>query len=335
METVFSTPELFESILFQLDMRTLLTSAQRVNHAWHDLIAESPSLQKKLFFKPDYSIRSDTSGVDDERKKAGRRKRTINPLLAELFAPLFPGPWPRTAEDERIESILNEFTQNYQSDDEEEEDEDEEEERNPPLINHREDILNEFPIARKREALVRRGASWRRMLVQQPPSKSLGLLTATSAMGGSSLEHEVIEFSDDDSSTDKYNRGSDIETQLSSSGLRMGLIYDLIHQKSSQERIGRICVLWLKPAPLMLIKSNSEFKERNSKKLFSTALDMSDVVLYDSYTVQCMQYGFSGEEVDPFRCETEVYVPRNRIRKMESLHYDRWQRHSFLQPASS
>lgn len=45
-------PELLEMILLQLDMRTLLVSAQRVCRAWHTLIKDSSSLQTLLFFKP-------------------------------------------------------------------------------------------------------------------------------------------------------------------------------------------------------------------------------------------------------------------------------------------
>jgi hypothetical protein len=48
---VFGTAELFEQILLQVDMKTLLLS-QRVNTQWRDTITDSPALQKKLFFKP-------------------------------------------------------------------------------------------------------------------------------------------------------------------------------------------------------------------------------------------------------------------------------------------
>ncbi|RAK85101.1 hypothetical protein BO79DRAFT_132422, partial [Aspergillus costaricaensis CBS 115574] len=44
--------ELLEMILLQLDMRTLLVSAQRVCRAWNTLIKDSSSLQTLLFFKP-------------------------------------------------------------------------------------------------------------------------------------------------------------------------------------------------------------------------------------------------------------------------------------------
>lgn len=44
--------EILEMILVKTDMQTLLTSAQRVCHKWHDLIQYSADLQAALFFKP-------------------------------------------------------------------------------------------------------------------------------------------------------------------------------------------------------------------------------------------------------------------------------------------
>jgi hypothetical protein len=48
---VFAIPELLESILINVDSTTLLF-AQRVNRMFQDVISESQSLQKKLFFMP-------------------------------------------------------------------------------------------------------------------------------------------------------------------------------------------------------------------------------------------------------------------------------------------
>ena len=74
-QTVLGIPELFEQVLLQLDMRTLLTSAQRVCRHWHETISLSPLLQEKLFFRP----AADTAGP-----------RVRNPLLCELFPHFFP-----------------------------------------------------------------------------------------------------------------------------------------------------------------------------------------------------------------------------------------------------
>jgi hypothetical protein len=77
METAFTVPEILEQILLRLDMRTLLTSAQRVCVRWRNMIAESLIIQQALFFKP---VQNASSAFPF---------KTPNPLLAELFAPWF------------------------------------------------------------------------------------------------------------------------------------------------------------------------------------------------------------------------------------------------------
>src|SRR5437879_630808 len=71
-ERVLSTAELLELILLQLDLRTLLTAAQRTCRYWKTLIRDSPSLQKYLFLMPDESA-----------------PKSWNPLLAEAFPSFF------------------------------------------------------------------------------------------------------------------------------------------------------------------------------------------------------------------------------------------------------
>ncbi|KAJ5836875.1 hypothetical protein N7447_002901 [Penicillium robsamsonii] len=73
-DTALGTLEVLENILLHLDLKYILTSAQRVCHRWQDLISTSPSLQKYLFFQPDWD----------------REDRQRNPLLAEIFPDWFP-----------------------------------------------------------------------------------------------------------------------------------------------------------------------------------------------------------------------------------------------------
>lgn len=74
---IFLITEILEAILLHTDMCTLLTSAQRVCHRWHDLIKESRDLQAALFFTPvKYTVPWGT-------------KRTRNPLLEENLWPRF------------------------------------------------------------------------------------------------------------------------------------------------------------------------------------------------------------------------------------------------------
>ncbi|RYP03009.1 hypothetical protein DL764_005430 [Monosporascus ibericus] len=109
MEQVLGTPELLENILLGVDFVTLLTSAQRVNRQWLDLISNSPALQCALFFRPDFS----------------------------------PNQEPR---------------------------------RNPLLVSHWDFSLwlTGAKVNPKPSVLVG-NASWRRMLLQQPPGQVLGV----------------------------------------------------------------------------------------------------------------------------------------------------------------
>ena len=46
-DATLTTCELLEAILLQLDHRTLLVTAQRVNTLWHRTITNSPALQRR------------------------------------------------------------------------------------------------------------------------------------------------------------------------------------------------------------------------------------------------------------------------------------------------
>ncbi|KAH7024921.1 uncharacterized protein B0I36DRAFT_353106 [Microdochium trichocladiopsis] len=134
----FSIPEVFESILLQLDQGTLLTSAQRVCRAWHRFITTSPQLQRHLFLLP-----------------AAQTKQHAqpNPLLEHLLGPLLFAE-PHIITDPPGPSGPYAVIQRHA----------------PP------DILSlKLPMAdmrsqrRHHEAFLRAGASWRRMLPSQPP----------------------------------------------------------------------------------------------------------------------------------------------------------------------
>lgn len=77
MDEVLGTTELLEAILLSLDQRTLLVSAQRVNHTWHTLIQISTTLQQALFFRPSWqamAMESRGGGCwGQQREETGRR----------------------------------------------------------------------------------------------------------------------------------------------------------------------------------------------------------------------------------------------------------------------
>ncbi|KAI9927502.1 hypothetical protein ASPWEDRAFT_175982 [Aspergillus wentii DTO 134E9] len=111
---ILAIPELIELILLNLDTRTLLTSAQRVCHQWHKIIANSKPLQQALFFEP----------TEEEHDKPNQ-KRIRNPFIEKI--------WPQL------------FTQ-------------------LGAFNQKKDEGNKY---------LRESASWRRMLIQQPPTSKI------------------------------------------------------------------------------------------------------------------------------------------------------------------
>ncbi|ETS78986.1 hypothetical protein PFICI_08839 [Pestalotiopsis fici W106-1] len=129
--------ELLEAILLDVDDRTLLVSAQRVNKRWWNVIG-NPNFQKRLFFIPDH----DALGS------------TVNPLLLEYFAfCLHPRP---IDEDTHEETYISQ-------------------DRTPPsndvstLSNRNLNSTELVAIKDKAEAFSRVEASWRRMFTHQPP----------------------------------------------------------------------------------------------------------------------------------------------------------------------
>ncbi|KAK7746097.1 hypothetical protein SLS62_009557 [Diatrype stigma] len=76
------TPELLEALFLQCDMRSLLTSVQRVCRQWREIAASSPAVQAHLYFRPAIPNRSSDSSNSNSAT-------SNNPLLAEVFPPFF------------------------------------------------------------------------------------------------------------------------------------------------------------------------------------------------------------------------------------------------------
>lgn len=73
-----SIVEILENILCRVGQKTLLISGQRVCRHWHDVIATSPPIQKHLFFLPDVN----------------RKNRELNPMLDSIFPHWFRDHYP-------------------------------------------------------------------------------------------------------------------------------------------------------------------------------------------------------------------------------------------------
>jgi hypothetical protein len=218
MEAVFATTELHEAILLCLDMETLLISALRVNRKWNHVIQQSPALQRALYFQPMTVSQADSATSE----------RTCNPLLAKKFGPHFFDsvnetyyvrraksfyalPWTPTAAKEieipdrraGINQALRYST-------------------NPRCIaeSDAQTIANERALRRH---FTRQGASWRRMLVCQPPLSQLGYFSAynLSLYLGTPTPMRSLSVA-----------MVDLESHMDTAGgLRMGFFYDLVQQR--------------------------------------------------------------------------------------------------------
>lgn len=140
---VLSTPELIESILLHLDTRTLLTTAQRISPAFLAVITSSPRLQRTLFFRPSPSTTAFTP----------------NPLLLWAFPCLMPvlPPQPHSLYQAPLHpSTLFIPAGNYG--------------RGPRDDNEILPMTDVRFDGRRNLSFTRKGASWRRMLLSQPPA---------------------------------------------------------------------------------------------------------------------------------------------------------------------
>ncbi len=242
--SVFALPELHEAILSHTDMVTLLVSAQRVSKAWRALIAASPTLQRKLFFQPvpgdahpktalpvlgqqrtedqdegEALVLQSTTTEDGTGSKATEPlpSLTRNPLLVKYFSPCFFETHSTAAYFRQANSFM----------------------ALPWTPNPRREKLDEDGIMRSipvdppedayvqyfRERFFRRGASWRRMLVTQPPLCQLGYLSSQEKLDG-------LLFS---GNWTILINSTIIPIEASSPmsrGLRMGTLYDFVQERA-------------------------------------------------------------------------------------------------------
>ncbi|PYH49142.1 F-box protein [Aspergillus saccharolyticus JOP 1030-1] len=153
---IFEIYEILEKILLYTDMRTVIASCQRVNRYWHALICSSSPLQEALFFKPCKELA--LPGVLKIR----------NPLIDEFIWKQYfirrprawQGPRPRYRDlyDNAIITHKN---------------------RDKNQKKEKRQLQLQLParLTRKQEkAWQRHEASWKRMLIHQPPSREMGLL---------------------------------------------------------------------------------------------------------------------------------------------------------------
>ncbi|XXG97192.1 hypothetical protein Hte_003487 [Hypoxylon texense] len=185
MERVLSIPELLEAILLHLDMTTLLVSATRINKAWQAVINTSVLIQQALYLRP-ISTETERFGWKDfleSRKDSTSAQETgcptINPLLKERFGHCFfdtgefhgyllransfySMPWGANRRETSDTKEPADLVPAYMYP------------RGPQTADMNPKELSEMQIACRK--FTRKEASWRKMLVSQPPPPQLGYL---------------------------------------------------------------------------------------------------------------------------------------------------------------
>ncbi|KAI0104177.1 hypothetical protein GGR51DRAFT_234575 [Nemania sp. FL0031] len=227
MDSVIAIPELLEAILLHLDMTSLLVSASRVNKTWNYLIETSPAIQQALYFQPvldDYTPRNSQKHTNQESiqesiaittdERAGVQP-TVNPLLVKKFGEYF---FDLSEEQRRVQYCCDAFHKLPW-----------EENRglDVPSIrqgNPKQDLITRVRMKRaitsqRRDCsrFTRRGASWRRMLVSQPPPKQLGALWQEAGLPPTLRPFQTA-----------WKALIEPDTSMHTTGIRMGHLYDLI-----------------------------------------------------------------------------------------------------------
>ncbi|KAI6092853.1 hypothetical protein F4821DRAFT_223422 [Hypoxylon rubiginosum] len=229
MEAALSIPELLEAILLHLDMATLLVSATRVSKAWQTVINTSISIQRALYFEP---IPTDAQSYDQKvfpkpcvYSASARETRypIINPLLKKRFGHCFfdtgefygyifransfySMPWRPNSSRNSQAMTVDDLRPAFPG--------------GPQTAEMTPKELDEIQIAC--EKFTRKGASWRKMLVSQPPPPHLGYL-----------------FMDEDFDSGHFYGPHWVWTTLvsptahsQSPGLRMGMLYDVVQYRA-------------------------------------------------------------------------------------------------------
>lgn len=199
MEAVISTPELFESIMENLDMATILTSVQRVCKDWKRRIDASSSIQTLIYLRPDNG-----DGLFGSCK--------VNPLLLKHFGPILQ----RKADD----FIGLEPRLRFRC------------ERGYLDIRTLESM--HLSIAAmghgriKHERFVRKEASWRRMLVSQPPPRAVA----------------SINFGDN-GRWERRSTDTPVTINTLPEGLRMGQLWDTVYHALWSPYTGSVEKRWV------------------------------------------------------------------------------------------
>ncbi|KAH8680711.1 hypothetical protein BX600DRAFT_428694 [Xylariales sp. PMI_506] len=232
---VLCTPELLQHILLNLSMRELLTKAPRVCRNWRAVIDGSAPIQQKLYFR---SIPSSSTAVVSSSSTAAAAAGTgCGAQHNPLLAELFPH-W-----------FGGHFFNTA--------------------------ALDTLPLTRRRDAFLRRGASWRRMLVQQPAITTVALLETSAdhrrrrglpRPGSTDAEvqdgggHQIRGRGDDDDDDGRQRAWA----VFADDAVRMGAFYDLA--VDGIERPGTVRFVVWADRSFLERRAEVESSERNERR---------------------------------------------------------------------
>ncbi|KAJ5820453.1 hypothetical protein N7474_006044 [Penicillium riverlandense] len=290
---VLTTPELLQIILLHLDNRTLLVSAQRVCQTWTVLIQRSPVIQQALFFQPftpkpekgkwhaksiwnsilPSPLKKDTKldqGSINEYESSYTRP-IYNPLLVQAFRPFFPSVYEYPLIHDNEEKAT------------ETEYEGKEQEKENPFSFKPLEMLSS---PQKKSAYKRKEASWRKMLLRQPPVYGgVTIFKMHHAMGGDSYKCYTA--------PPKTLKTNQEET------LKMGHLFTTLTQNPDLYfgRFGQTRVYWSAYVPPYEPSSDRRggdiyppqdgSYDPRVKRAFTKAIKKSEVVVFSREVIQC------------------------------------------------
>jgi hypothetical protein len=224
--------EILEQVFSNLDMVTLLVSVPRVNKTWKAVVEGSVSLQRKLYFAPDANApRGRHPQANWTKDKREKKFPIINSLLVRYFRSCFFNfgclyGYPRrsdsfhemrwTPKRNRLKLKKMGDRKKYRS------------------VGPKMSKGEALQASQDRDRFTRAGASWRRMLVTQPPIPDFTVLMFSPLRD--ELSPEKLEF-------------GLIDTNDPEGGLRMGQLYDFVQDKASNHPLHSLWyrIAWFEP----------------------------------------------------------------------------------------
>lgn len=230
--------EILEQVFAHIDEVTLLTSIQRVCKDWKEVVDGSVFLQRKLFFLPD-ETRPLEPHLQARREKgpdSGKVYPVLNSLLVRHFrSSFFPvggkfygftrrsesfyeQRWTPKHNKLKLKKKLDTGYNKYES--------------VTPDMNKAEALQ----MALDRDRFTRAGASWRRMLVSQPPIPDFIAMEFSPNGPGALKSQERLEF-------------CILNAHHPDKGLCMGQLYDFVQDKVGNHPLDSLWyrVVWFEP----------------------------------------------------------------------------------------